>query len=54
MNNRDKKHIPFVDLYSQYREIKKEIDSEIFNVIEKSAFIRGEYAEKFEEEFSKK
>ena len=54
MNNLDKKHIPFVDLYSQYRGIKKEIDNEIFNVIEKSAFIRGEYVEKFEEEFSKK
>ena len=36
MNNLDKKHIPFVDLYSQYRGIKKEIDNEIFNLIEKA------------------
>ena len=54
MINCEKKHIPFVDLYSQYELIKEEIDHEISNVIEKSAFIRGEYVEKFEEEFSNK
>ncbi len=44
--------IPFVDLQAQYRSIKSEIDAAIAAVIEESAFIRGRYVERFEEEFA--
>jgi len=44
--------IPFVDLYAQYKSIKREIDQAIKEVIKNSAFIRGKFVEKFEEEFS--
>lgn len=44
-------NIPFVDLKSQYQAIKPEIDQAIANVIEDTAFIRGKYVKKFEEEF---
>ena len=46
--------IPFVDLHSQYRALKKDIDSAIFNVINSSSFIRGPFVDKFEEEFAEK
>jgi dTDP-4-amino-4,6-dideoxygalactose transaminase len=45
--------IPFVDLHSQYLDIKEEIDRAIKNVINESAFIRSSYVDDFEEEFSK-
>ena len=38
--------IPFVDLKSQYQNIKLEIDAAIQNVIDESAFISGKYARK--------
>lgn len=44
--------LPFVDLYAQYETIKDEIDEAIASVIRRSAFIRGEYVERFEEEFA--
>ncbi len=44
--------IPFVDLKSQYQNIKLEIDAAIQNVIDESAFISGKYARKFEQEFA--
>jgi dTDP-4-amino-4,6-dideoxygalactose transaminase len=44
--------LPFVDLYAQYETIKDEIDQAIASVIRRSAFIRGEYVERFEEEFA--
>ena len=44
--------IPFVDLFAQYETIKPEIDEAINSVIQKSAFVRGEFVEKFEEEYS--
>ncbi len=44
--------IPFVDLNSQYEEIKPEIDAAIARVIESSKFIGGEDVAKFEEEFA--
>ncbi len=44
--------IKFLDLASQYQSIKPEIDRVIQGVIEKSAFIGGEYVSKFEQEFS--
>ena len=45
-------NIPFVDLKTQYKSIKDEIDEAINNVITETAFIQGHYVEKFEEEFS--
>ncbi len=44
--------IKFLDLEKQYLNIKDEIDDVIENVIRKSAFIGGEYVEKFENEFA--
>lgn len=44
--------IPLVDLLAQYNEIKTEIDSAIKNVIQKSAFIRGDFVEEFESKFA--
>tara|TARA_Y100000748_G_scaffold302011_1_gene303347 strand:+ start:231 stop:1334 length:1104 start_codon:yes stop_codon:yes gene_type:complete len=44
--------VPFVDLNSQYKTIKNEIDNIINNVIEEGAFIRGPYVEKFENDYA--
>lgn len=44
--------IKFLDLASQYNEIKLEIDHAIKNVIEESAFIGGRHVANFEREFS--
>lgn len=44
--------IPFVDLKSQYRSIKKNIDTAITNVIEETAFIGGHYVKEFEKKFA--
>ena len=44
--------IPFVDLKAQYLSIKNEIDSAIQNVINESAFIKGKFVQKFEEEYA--
>jgi dTDP-4-amino-4,6-dideoxygalactose transaminase len=44
--------IKFLDLKNQYKKIKKEIDSNIKNVINDSAFIGGKYLTKFEREFA--
>jgi len=41
------------DLYAQYEYLKDEIDSAIYEVINKSQFIRGPHVNKFEEEFAK-
>ena len=46
--------VPFVDLKSQYRSIKKEIDHAIQQVIEDTAFVRGKYVKEFEEEYASK
>ena len=45
-------NIPFVDLKAQYQSIKKEIDKAIQNVIDETAFIKGKYVKKFEEEYA--
>ena len=45
--------IPFVDLNKQYKSIKKEIDLAIKNVINDTAFIKGKYVQKFENEIEK-
>ena len=44
--------IPFVDLKLQYQSIKEKIDNTIQNVINETAFIKGKYVQKFEEEFA--
>jgi dTDP-4-amino-4,6-dideoxygalactose transaminase len=44
--------VPFVDLHAQYLALKEVIDGAVRDVIEKSAFIRGEYVERFEKEWS--
>ena len=44
--------VPFGDLYSQYENLKEEIDYAIENVIKTSAFVRGYHVETFEESFA--
>jgi len=44
--------IPFVDLRAQYLSIKNEIDTTIQNVIDETAFIKGKYVKKFEDEYT--
>jgi len=46
------KKIELVDLRRQYKTIKPEIDIAIQLVIDKTAFIKGEFAAKFEKEFA--
>lgn len=45
-------HIPFVDLKSQYKNIRQSIDEAISNVISETAFIGGKYVKQFEKEFA--
>ncbi len=44
--------ISFVDLKGQYLSIKSEIDTAIQKVISETAFIKGKYVQKFEEEYA--
>ena len=44
--------IPFVDLKTQYNNLKPEIDRAIFKVIENSAFIGGKVVKDFEDAFA--
>ena len=46
-------HVPFLDLKAQYCGIKADIDKAIRDVINKSAFIGGEFVVEFEENFRK-
>jgi len=46
-------NIPFVDLKSQYNNIKLEIDSAIQSVINETSFIKGKYVDIFEENYAK-
>jgi dTDP-4-amino-4,6-dideoxygalactose transaminase len=46
-------NVPFVDLKTQYQDIKNEVDCSIQEVINETAFISGKYAEIFENNFSK-
>lgn len=48
----DKPNVPFADLHTQYLSIKDEIDQAIAAVIRDSAFIRGEFVDRFESAFS--
>ena len=44
--------VPFADLHAQYLSIKAPIDAAIAEVIRSSAFIRGPFVTRFEEEFA--
>jgi dTDP-4-amino-4,6-dideoxygalactose transaminase len=44
--------VPFADLHAQYLGIKEEIDAAVAAVISSSAFIRGPFVQKFEEQFA--
>ena len=44
--------IPFVDLKTQYKKIKVEIDRAIDSVISDTAFVKGKYVKAFEEEYA--
>ena len=46
--------IYMADLHSQYEGIQTEIDQAIAEVIQQSAFIRGPYVERFEQQFAEK
>jgi dTDP-4-amino-4,6-dideoxygalactose transaminase len=46
-------HIPFVDLKIQYQSIKEEINAEIQNILDSTAFICGERVLRFEGAFAK-
>ncbi len=46
-------NIPFVDLKTQYRSLKDEIDNAIAKILENSAFIGGAAVENFEREFAR-
>lgn len=45
-------NVPFADLHAQYLTIRDGIDAAIADVIRTSAFIRGPYVQKFEQEFA--
>jgi dTDP-4-amino-4,6-dideoxygalactose transaminase len=44
--------VPFADLHAQYLTIKDEIDRAIAEVIRTSAFVRGPFVDKFEEDYA--
>ncbi|MCM8779644.1 MAG: DegT/DnrJ/EryC1/StrS family aminotransferase [Candidatus Omnitrophica bacterium] len=46
-------HIPFIDIKSQHKEIEKELNSAVNNVIQRGDFILGEDVKLFEQEFAK-
>jgi len=43
--------VPFLDLHSQYLEIKDEIQAAFDDILRRTAFISGKYVERFEKEF---
>ena len=46
--------VPFVNLKTQYNNLKSEIDSAICSVIEETAFVRGKFVEEFEKDYAEK
>lgn len=44
----EKRDIPLVNLKAQYRDISREIDQAIKDVVNETAFVRGKYVEAFE------
>ena len=51
-NNYNKEFIPFNNLLSQHRKLKKQIDKTFNDVINSNSFIRGRYVSLFEKKFS--
>jgi dTDP-4-amino-4,6-dideoxygalactose transaminase len=47
-----RQNVPFADLHAQYLSIKPDVDAAIAEVIRSSAYIRGPYVERFEQEFA--
>lgn len=45
-------NIPFLDLKTQYRSIKKEIDDAVLNVLDSSSFVLGKNVSNFENAFA--
>jgi len=45
--------VQFVDLKTQYLSLKLQMDEEIQNVLNETAFIKGKYVQTFEEEYKK-
>lgn len=50
--HRNTMKIPFVDLRSQYLSLQGEIDAAIAAVIEKTAFVRGPFVDRFEQDWA--
>lgn len=48
----EKMDVPFVSLEYMHNEIKEEMQEAVLDVIKKNWFIRGEYCERFEQEFA--
>ena len=46
-------NIPFADIKRQYDSLKEEVQNAINEVLNDTAFIRGKYVNRFEENFSK-
>lgn len=46
-------NVPFIDLKTQYRTIKTEVDVAIQNILDTTAFVLGDAVKKFEEDFAK-
>lgn len=47
-------NVPFVDLKTQYNNLKAEIDSSIHAVVKETAFVRGRFVEEFENAYAHK
>jgi dTDP-4-amino-4,6-dideoxygalactose transaminase len=45
--------VPLADLYAQYLTIREPMDAAIAEVVRRSAFIRGPFVERFEQEFAR-
>jgi dTDP-4-amino-4,6-dideoxygalactose transaminase len=45
-------NVPFLDLKAQYRSIKSEVDSQIQEVIDNTAFVMGRFLNAFEQDFA--
>lgn len=45
-------NVPFLNLKTQYTNLKSDIDNAIANVISDTAFIKGKYVDQFEKEFA--
>src|SRR6056300_774453 len=44
--------VPFLDLKTQYRNIKSEIDAKVLEILDSTAYASGPYVEEFEKSFA--